>query len=182
MNKQSPVAMEITVKLLDTKPATWRKLIVPIGIRYDQLHVLIQLSFGWQNAHLFSFKPKNKDIEYLNYIDDYGDFFNIKQVYADQGYLYQDLSDDTVLYTYDFGEDWEHLITLKKLLTFEDLDNAIIPSCIAGAGGSLGEDGNAPDAATSRFNRKNINKNLSLWSKAGEQMITGADMGLFPNM
>ncbi len=39
-------ALEILIELKDVKPAVSRKLIVPVTIRYDQLHVLLQLAFG----------------------------------------------------------------------------------------------------------------------------------------
>ncbi len=37
-------ALLVSAKLKNTK--TWRNLLLPLTIRYDQLHVLLQLAFG----------------------------------------------------------------------------------------------------------------------------------------
>ncbi|WP_057881099.1 plasmid pRiA4b ORF-3 family protein [Companilactobacillus kimchiensis] len=172
------VAMEITVKLLDYKPSSWRKLIVPITLRYDQLHVLIQLAFGWKNSHLYSFMPKHTDIEYLDYVDELEDYYNTRPLAANEYYPYQDLVNDSVTYTYDFGADWRHQITLKRTLTFDELQNQPLPSCTLGSGGTRDEFGEDPEQITIPYNHKNINQMFELWARAGEQMIIADDIGL----
>lgn len=44
---ESPIiAIDVMTKLLDEKPSSWRRLLVPVSIRYDQLHVIMQLVYG----------------------------------------------------------------------------------------------------------------------------------------
>lgn len=170
-------AMEILVKLKDVKPAVSRKLIVPVTIRYDQLHVLIQLAFGWTNEHLYDFRLTHQpDLEYVGYLDDMS---ISEQTLANQAYVYPDLQQDTVLYTYDFGETWEHVITLKRTLGFDELEGVQVPSCSWSRGANCAEDGQAQEDALP-FNRQNLNEQLALWSRAGEQMIRADDLGLVP--
>lgn len=170
-------ALEILIKLKDVKPAVSRKLLVPVTIRYDQLHVLLQLTFGWTNSHLYSFQvPNQPDLEYVGYVDD----MSIgEQVLASHAYVYPDLQVGDVLYTYDFGESWEHLITLKRVLTFDEIKGVQLPSCTWSRGANLAEDGQ-DEAYALPFDRENLNNGFILWSRAGEQLIRADDMGLMP--
>lgn len=133
-----PIAMEIKVDLQDRKPSTWRKLVVPIGLRYDQLHVLIQLAFGWQNMHLYQFyTEKDQDTLIVQEFDpELADnpFHQIAQRIAAESYVYPDLDAGPVVYEYDFGEDWLHKISLEKVLTAAELvhDEVALPSCVRG--------------------------------------------------
>lgn len=128
--------------------------------------------------HLYSFRSKKqRDVEYTAYIDDMGSF--IKQLPADQAYIYPDLQQDTVIYTYDFGEDWEHEITLKRTLTFDEVKAIQIPSCVWSRGANCAEDG-GPVESANPFDRGELNAKLALWSRAGEQLIRGDDLGLMP--
>ncbi|WP_407888265.1 plasmid pRiA4b ORF-3 family protein [Levilactobacillus sp. N40-8-2] len=172
-------AIEILIKLKDVKPAVSRKLIVPVTIRYDQLHVLLQLAFGWTNSHLYNFQVNHqKDLEYVPYMDDMS-FEN--QILADQAYVYPDLQKDEVLNTYDFGESWEHVITLKRVLAFDEIQGVQVPSCTWSRGANLAEDGQ--DAAYALpFDRQSLNDQFALWSHAGEQMIRADDLGLLPKL
>ncbi len=42
----------------DSKPDVWRRILVPEKFTFDQLHKLIQLSFGWADYHLYQFSSK----------------------------------------------------------------------------------------------------------------------------
>ncbi|MFH5810886.1 hypothetical protein [Companilactobacillus sp. FL22-1] len=44
---ESPIiAIDVMTKLLDEKTSSWRRLLVPVSIRYDQLHAIMQLVYG----------------------------------------------------------------------------------------------------------------------------------------
>ncbi|MCH5465673.1 plasmid pRiA4b ORF-3 family protein [Levilactobacillus tujiorum] len=174
-------AMEILIKLKDVKPAVSRKLIVPATIRYDQLHVLIQLAFGWTNSHLYSFQPAHQHgVEYTAYMDDMG-ISGVTQIPAERAYVYPDLQQGEVVYTYDFGEDWKHIVMLKRTLTFDEISDVQVPSCTWNRGTNRAEDGRPAEAALP-FNQKNLNERMALWSRAGEQMIRADDLGLMPEI
>ncbi|VDG31931.1 hypothetical protein [Lactobacillus hokkaidonensis JCM 18461] [Lactiplantibacillus mudanjiangensis] len=171
-------AIEIMIKLKEVKPAVSRKLIVPSTIRYDQLHVLIQLTFGWMNYHLYSFRLAHRpNLEYSAYNNDMTYF--AKRIPADQAYVYPDLQHDKVIYTYDFGADWQHEITLKRTLTFDDVTTIQVPSCNWSRGANCAEDGGSAKLALP-FDRRELNARLALWSQAGEQLICADDLGLMP--
>lgn len=46
------MAYQIKVTLRRIDPPTWRRLRVPGNITFEQLHQVIQASFGWLNYHL----------------------------------------------------------------------------------------------------------------------------------
>ncbi|MCP1845926.1 hypothetical protein J2R78_008960 [Bradyrhizobium sp. USDA 4538] len=41
--------------LKDVKPEVMRRLVVPLTLRLDRLHLTLQEAFGWTNSHLFEF-------------------------------------------------------------------------------------------------------------------------------
>lgn len=48
-------AVRIKVTLKDVKPEVMRRLVVPVTLRLDRLHLTLQAAFGWTNSHLFEF-------------------------------------------------------------------------------------------------------------------------------
>lgn len=173
------VAMEIKIKLLDVKPATSRTLRVPLGLRYDQLHVLIQLAFGWENEHLYAFQPYKQDVQYMEDIDPLMADLGTPAELSRMNYVYPDLVKGPVMYTYDFGQNWEHEVTLNKVLTFSELGKLPLPSCLTGRGNNRLEDSDGELGAP--YDRQKINDRLELWSRAGDQLILADDMGLAPH-
>ena len=51
----STTAVRIKVTLKDVKPEVMRRLVVPVTLRLDRLHLTLQAAFGWTNSHLFEF-------------------------------------------------------------------------------------------------------------------------------
>jgi hypothetical protein len=100
----------VKVALRGTKPPIWRRLEVPGDLPLGRLHRAIQVAFGWQDYHLHVFETP------------YGDFgvadpelgyraegpVTLEQVAPGAG--------AKISYTYDFGDGWEHAITVEKLL------------------------------------------------------------------
>ena len=48
-------AVRIKVTLKDVKPEVMRRLVLPVTLRLDRLHLTLQAAFGWTNSHLFEF-------------------------------------------------------------------------------------------------------------------------------
>ncbi len=113
MSQHSPahnVIVQIKVKLLGVaKPPVWRRLQLRADTRLNHLHEILQAALGWENYHLhvFSFG----DEEFGNPDPELG-FSDERQVtlgeLIDLGARFR--------YAYDFGDDWEHEITVEDLL------------------------------------------------------------------
>ena len=48
-------AVRLKVTLNDVKPEVMRRLVLPLTLRLDRLHLTLQAAFGWTNSHLFEF-------------------------------------------------------------------------------------------------------------------------------
>ncbi|MCF0187391.1 MAG: plasmid pRiA4b ORF-3 family protein, partial [Bacteroidaceae bacterium] len=46
--------LKVTLKRVE-RPKVRREITVPEDYTFDQLHIAIQLAFGWTNSHLYQF-------------------------------------------------------------------------------------------------------------------------------
>ncbi|MEU2285399.1 plasmid pRiA4b ORF-3 family protein [Streptomyces sp. NPDC013178] len=129
--------LQILVELADVdSPRVWRRLLVPAAISLDRLHSVIQDAMGWQNCHMHAFS-----IDGVQYGRPGGELGFRDERTATLAAL---LKPGThFVYTYDFGDSWEHLITVER---FETASTGLhYPHCMDGAGACPPEDcGGAP--------------------------------------
>lgn len=120
--------LKITLKW--SKPPIWRRMVVPAGIDFMQLHLAIQAAMGWENAHLFEFKAEGYRIGEVD--EDFADFGfgDDKVLEAAEVPVGKVLTapKDQCVYEYDFGDGWLHDLVLEKVLPA-----GTAPSCTAGA-------------------------------------------------
>lgn len=132
MKKKFEKVYQFKVTLEDTKPPIWRRIQVPETYTFWDLHVDIQDAMGWTDSHLHEFEIKNPaDGEKVRIgipNEDYGDEVipdwkrNISDFFSEKN--------PKAYYIYDFGDSWEHLIQLEKILVKEK--NVDYPICIDG--------------------------------------------------
>ena len=130
----------LRVEIDEVTPAVIRRVEVPIHIRLDDLHFVLQIALGWQNCHPFEFRVG--DLAW-GLVD--RDAPEISPLPADLATL-ADLvaSGRTFKYGYVFGEDWQHTgeveavvpaqpgVTYPRLL---DAQGRCPPADIGGAAG-----------------------------------------------
>lgn len=126
---------QIKITLKKSKPPIWRRVIVPDDYTFEELHYVIQEAMGWMDMHLYSFQSGNIHIEDTEMADDlFGGLFTsgYEKLDATETMIGQVLLEkgDKCLYTYDFGDDWEHTIELEKILPFDE--ELQLPVCIKG--------------------------------------------------
>jgi hypothetical protein len=128
----------ITLRYVDDPPV-WRRVVVPAGITLGQLHDVIQDAMGWDDGHLHMFSAGK-----VTYGVPDGDFMSDDQ--NEQAVRLSDLlsrKGQKLTYTYDFGDDWDHLVKLEKTLlpgSKEALAAGPVPVCLAGEGACPPED------------------------------------------
>ena len=97
----------LAVEIDDVTPRVVRVVEVPMDIRLDDLHFVLQIALGWQNGHPFEFRigdqtwgqPGHDTDEHL--------------LPAERATLADILSrDSTFAYDHVLGEDWQHTVTL----------------------------------------------------------------------
>lgn len=102
---------ELKVELADVAPPVRRVLEVPLDLRLDRLHLAIQAAMGWQNGHLYDFTA-GRTARWAKPDPEFDDVVPpSKGTVAD---LFAAAGKRPALYTYDFGDNWEHLLTLGK--------------------------------------------------------------------
>lgn len=95
-----------------TKPPIWRKVEVSAADTFYDLHNIIQGAMGWYNAHLHQFIVGR---HYIGLPDPYDDFIEKKDSQKIKlSQVFKNLK-DKITYEYDFGDGWEHLITLEAI-------------------------------------------------------------------
>jgi hypothetical protein len=102
----------LKVSLDDVEPAVVRVIEVPLRIRLDRLHAVLQAAVGWTNSHLWEFRAR--DVGWGIPDPDWGD----GPLDATKATLYGVLADTGVkglTYIYDYGDGWEHTIKVERI-------------------------------------------------------------------
>jgi len=129
----------LRVELLEVTPPVWREFVVPHDISLARLHALLQRVMGWTNSHLHEF-----EIAGMRYAppDPEEDFDNPPEDSSKVRLAQLDLAPgDAFTYLYDFGDGWEHEITIVPLAR---ADFPYVPCCMDGAGACPPEDCGGP--------------------------------------
>ena len=99
---------QIKIELEETELNIWRRIQINSDISLHELHHIIQISIGWTNSHLYSFIIDS--IEYT--VKEYDDY-DVKYADAREYSLEKARIDGPFEYLYDFGDYWEHEITVE---------------------------------------------------------------------
>jgi hypothetical protein len=129
----------LKVTLDDVKPTVQRRLAVPIAIRLDRLHLVLQAALGWTNSHLYEFRAR--DIGWGMPDPDFGDGPLDARKARLIGVL-EDVGVKTIKYLYDFGDGWEHTVKLERVTPATP--GLICPSLIDATGRCPPEDVGGP--------------------------------------
>lgn len=121
---------QIKVTLLGASPPIWRRLLVPADLTLAQLHVALQAAMGWEDSHLHEFRIGQRRFG----VPDPDDrLMGMPQVSSERAVRLSTVLGRIgakAVYTYDFGDDWEHAIVLEKRLPADA--HLRYPLCIAG--------------------------------------------------
>ena len=136
MIKKLRETYQLKVGLKGIRPPVWRRFLVENTESLDRFHHAIQIVMGWTNSHLHQYVSGDKrygindpDLNWDDGILDESEY-KVKDLLRNEG--------DTILYEYDFGDGWEHKITLEKILPFDTAQ--VLPCCIKGRRGCPPED------------------------------------------
>ncbi|WP_448072602.1 plasmid pRiA4b ORF-3 family protein [Georgenia yuyongxinii] len=118
--RSKPVSYRVRLDLLDARPPIWRRLDLASNLRLDQVHTVIQVAMGWSDAHLHAFSAGGRP-----YMPDSYQFLNQYEIEQDEpGIPESEVRLDEVVmepgdrlwYEYDFGDSWNHVLKLEKVL------------------------------------------------------------------
>lgn len=140
-------AYQLKITLKDIKPPIWRRFIVPAGLSFSQLTLVIHKVMGWSGYHLSEYTFKNLCIKLTEENEDYfplsyGDMYFANLCSAD--FLIDEMFErvKSFTYTYDFGDNWSHQVQIENVI--EDYEYAF-PMVLKYKGEIPPEDCGGPD-------------------------------------
>jgi hypothetical protein len=107
----SPQIAHVVITLKDVVPEVSRIVAVPLGIRLDMLHLIIQAAMGWTNSHLWLIHARGCTwgVPDPDFPDD--------TILANRTLLLDmiaDIGTNRFEYIYDFGDHWSHTVRIVK--------------------------------------------------------------------
>lgn len=129
--------LQFRIELLGIEPLIWRRVQVPDTYSFWDLHVAIQSTFGCNDTHLHEYEllDHKGQVEHrlgIPFDDDDNDSTRPKLPPGWQHRVTNFLAPKhaTVLYCYDFGDNWRHEVTLEDVLS--PSPGKRYPRCVAG--------------------------------------------------
>jgi hypothetical protein len=104
----------LRIELLHLEPCIWRELEVSLTTNLRALHEVIQAVMPWENHHLYDFRVGDR----VYGEPDPEDAVWGRKIYQAKGIRLGTLIDRGVtefLYTYDFGDDWQHRVLVEHV-------------------------------------------------------------------
>lgn len=120
----------LRVELKEIKPVIWRRFIVPSDITLDRLHDILQIVMSWKDCHLHEFAiDGNRYTEEPESIEEDGieeSTFVLNNLVKLKNTIFE--------YNYDFGDSWDHIVTVVTVekTSYKLNPNDISVMCLAG--------------------------------------------------
>jgi len=116
--------LKVTLKYI--RPPVWRRFLIASSTHLKDVHMVLQVVMGWMNSHLHDFATGNEiygvpDEEFFSEMKDESKF-RLDQLLKQEK--------ERLIYTYDYGDNWEHEVLLEKILPFKH--DIKLPVCIKG--------------------------------------------------
>lgn len=149
-------AYQIKITIKKSKPPIWRRCIIPAGITFSQLSILLNEIMGWDGYHNFSFHFYHlqmlifEDIEEEKYYDHDDQLIEASQTLIDDFF---DL-EDWFTYTYESGDNWDHKVEIEEKIENYPED---YPKVIKYKGDCPIEN---PDSIKGEYNVEGVNHSL----------------------
>lgn len=132
--------------ILHIEPKITRTLELPMELNLAQLHEVIQAAFGWTDRHLHQFNIGGLVYGAPEFDEDglsgYRTYEAAKVRLSDLQFpQFPNENTLTILYQYDFGDNWIHMLRLEQAPRKE---NTKYPRCIAATRSGPPEDSGGP--------------------------------------
>lgn len=124
--------LEFKVQLRGIRPPVWRRIQMPATCTFWDLHCAIQDAMGWEDSHLHEFEvvhPQTGNTEVIG-VPEPEAWRPVKAGWSQKVRKYLGAPGSRASYLYDFGDEWDHSVTLQKVLPKDR--EAAYPRCVAG--------------------------------------------------
>ena len=132
----------LRIELAGTDPLVWRRADVPLDLRLRRVHQVIQALFDWHGSHLHQFEATGRIYGLPEIM---GDDVAGQRPYSDKNAKLGTVLSrgaDSFVYTYDFGDNWDHQVVVEKI--FEPEHGMEYPLLVDGARQAPPEDVGGP--------------------------------------
>ncbi|WOB11341.1 plasmid pRiA4b ORF-3 family protein [Piscinibacter gummiphilus] len=132
---------QLRIELQHIQPLIWRRILVPDTTKLAKLDRIVQAAMGWTNSHLHDWHIEQQrygipDEQWGGSADLQDDRkFTVGAVLREHVQVFN--------YSYDFGDGWDHRITVEQRLPVQPGQNDW-PMCVAGENACPPEDVGGP--------------------------------------
>ncbi len=109
-----PRFFDFDIELEGASPRVWRRFLLEHKSSFADLHDAIQIATGWQDKHLHVFIDEDSGEELAGHIATADD--NVEPVDMALSTWFT-AARRTIRYAYDFGDDWQMLVTLRGVVS-----------------------------------------------------------------
>jgi hypothetical protein len=137
-------AIQIKISLEDIEPEIWRRVVVPGDFDLYQVHLVVQDVMSWDDSHLHQFR-----VGRTVYTDTSSNAFAPDMMWgrnrgaSEDGVLLRDVAKrvgSKIVYEYDFGDSWQHLIVVERIVRAGEGEPVVCAVCLDGARAGPPED------------------------------------------
>lgn len=118
---------QLKITLRGIRPSIWRRLLIASTANLEDVHIILQIVMGWTDSHMHEFS-KGSDRYGVADKDFPSDSHDEANYRLDQ---ILKAEKEKLIYTYDFGDSWNHEVVLEKILPFKA--GAVLPVCLKGS-------------------------------------------------
>lgn len=117
-------AFQLKIMIKKSKPPIWRRVIIPAGITFSQLGIILNEVMGWSGYHLFQFEFYKDKLIFIEGADEYANnSWEYDYIDANTTYIREYLEENkTFTYIYDFGDHWRHGVTVEDIIDDYEFD------------------------------------------------------------
>ena len=125
---KTPPIYRLKITLIGIQPAIWRRIQVPGSMRLCCLHTALQVALGWTDSHLHRFEKDGKEWG----VPEYDELYELDLLDQKTAQLSKVLKaeGDSLVYIYDYGDNWRHGVVLEKIIPVNDVVKT--PICFGG--------------------------------------------------
>ncbi|MGG4034230.1 DUF6155 family protein [Paenibacillus cisolokensis] len=119
------------IELDEINPKIWREFQFHPDVTFHQLHEMIQFIMGWDNYHLYEFHVNERAIGLPDPTFSYMENREVLDARRETVQKHVTKENTVFSYTYDFGDDWRHTVTVVRIDSSTVIDP--VPVCLGGA-------------------------------------------------
>ena len=151
MSDTANTIYQLKISLLGISPMIWRRVLIPADTTLYGFHRVVQIVLGWEDYHLHAFHIHGR--HYRTMWTGERHWENGHEIMlADLRFRLR----QRILYEYDFGDLWVHVIRIEARL--ERQDRKFYPICVGGARAGPPEDIGGPEGYAAFVERLGFGK------------------------